>query len=86
MKKLLRENEYFELLYSRHRNPTKRGKGHPSYTIKCKWWAFTDEEEEQVRNVVDPNRSIGGRKATSWTFKRLEDAEKHYTMLVLKWA
>ena len=84
--KIIRKNEYFTLVAQRRRNPNRRGIGHIHYTIRINWWVFDLEEDEQVRNIVDPTRSIGGRTATSWQFRRLEDAERIYTMLLLKWS
>jgi hypothetical protein len=85
MRKRLRESKYFRLSCENRKDPNKRGKGHRYYTITWHNWRLPVEAEEQVRDIVDPKRNISGKRGSTWAFKKLEDAEKRYTMLLLKW-
>lgn len=86
MRKVLRESKYFRLVSENRKDPNKRGKGHRMYKITWYNWRLPIEDEERVRDIVDPNRNISGKNGSTWAFKRLEDAEKKYTMLLLRWA
>lgn len=42
--------------------------------------------EEDVRNVVDPQRNRAGRWGTTWKFRDRVEAEQMLTMLLLRWS
>ncbi|CAB4125579.1 hypothetical protein UFOVP181_3 [uncultured Caudovirales phage] len=82
MKKILYKSENFRLVSENVRNLNKVGKGKRYYTIEHLGWL---PMEEEVRDMIDPKRSIGGKYATRWKFKDLAIAQKKWTMLMLKW-
>lgn len=82
----LLRSDIFELKTKRVKSPNKRGKGHPHYVISANWWYLSDDEEEQVRNIVDPLRNISGKRGQSWTFKDYREAERKYLMLIMRWS
>ena len=47
---------------------------------------MAQEFDEQVRDMVDPTRSKGGRLGYHWKYRTREEAEKMLNMLLLKWA
>ncbi len=85
MRKTLHESKYFRLTSENRKDPNKRGKGHRYYKITWYNWRLPDDDDK-VRDIVDPNRNIGGKHGSNWAFKKLEDAEKKYTMLIMKWS
>jgi hypothetical protein len=78
MIKLLRKSEYF-ILSSRQNK-----KGKKTYRIALDY-RFDSAELPVLRDIVDPLRNRGGVMATSWKFRHLPEAEKMFTMLVLRW-
>jgi len=86
MNKVIHESEVFKLTRKNVRDPNKRGKGHPHYIISSNWWYLSDEEEDQVRNIVDPQRNISGKNGNSWKFKDLTEARKKYMLLIMRWS
>ena len=84
MRKRIHESKYFRLTSENRKDPNKRGKGHRMYTITWHNWRLPIDEEA-VRNIVDPYRNISGRRGSSWSFKDIKQAEKIYSMLLLRW-
>ena len=83
MKKILYKSSNFRLISENVRNPKKVGKGKRYFTIEhCGWGLIEDDE---IRDMIDPKRNIGGKYATRWKFKDLAVAQKKWTMLMLKW-
>lgn len=63
----------------------KAGKVH--YRITCKSFLMQDNGEiDQVRDLVDPLRNKSGRFGTHWKYRNLKDAQRHWTMIMLRWA
>lgn len=85
MRNLIHKSRYFRLTKQNVKNVKKRGKGSRIYKIIVDAW-LPDAELEEIRNIVDPIRNIGGHDAYSWKFKDLATAQKKYTMLLLRWS
>lgn len=82
MNKRLHESKYFRL-----QQETNRQNGRKLYRIV--WynsWYNVDIEQEQVRDIVDPLRNKSGHHGYDWKFKNRQEAEKYYTMLLLRWS
>lgn len=86
MRKTIHQSRYFKLTSENKRDPNKRGKGHRHYRITMDNWRIPEEDEEAVRDIVDPQRNIGGKWGNSWMFKDLDKANKKYLMLLLRWS
>jgi hypothetical protein len=86
MRKRLHESEYFRLSVDNRKSANRRGKGHRVYIITWHNWRFPEEDEEYMRDIVDPNRNISGKHGSSWTFKDRTTAEQKYTMLLMRWS
>ena len=86
MRKTLHESRYFRLSSENRHNPNKRGKGHLHYRITMHNWRIPVDDEEHVRDIVDPLRNISGKHGSSWIFKDLDKAKKKYSMLLLRWS
>lgn len=82
-RKTINESKIFRLVELRHR---KQKHGDPMYEIIWHSKNLPNSDEETVRNIVDPNRNIGGTYGSHWKFRDRNTAEKLYTMLVLKWS
>ena len=80
MKKRLHESRCFRLQQETNR------KGRRFYRIV--WWNWIDlhDQDEQVRNIVDPQRNKSGNNGSSWKFSNLKEAEQMYSMLLLRWS
>lgn len=86
MNKVLHESRYFKLTEIRHRKQKKDSRN-PIYEIK--WHDVLGcgyGYGEEIRNIVDPLRNIGGDRGKRWCFKDLKTAEKKYMILTLRWA
>jgi hypothetical protein len=84
MRKLIRESRYCNLYSDNRRNPNKRGKGKLYYIISIKGIP-PDGVREEIRDIVDPLRNIGGKYGGHWSFKDRLVAEKMLCMLLLKY-
>ena len=87
MAKVLHKSKYFELGTVNRKTPGRRGKGHLHYTIK---WMSRDwtqgMTDDEVMNIVDPNREQSGMYRNIWVFKDRAHAERKYMMLTMRWA
>lgn len=81
MRKRLHESRYFRL---QQEHTTK---GRKFYRIVA-WnlWPLSVEDEERIRDVVDPQRSRSGRNGTNWKYTNRKEAEQMYSMLLLRWS
>lgn len=80
MRKRLHESRCFRLQQETNR------KGRKFYRIVWWDWILEHEDQEQVRDIVDPLRNKSGRNGSSWKFSSRAEAEKYYTMLLLRWS
>ena len=80
MRKRLHESRCFRLQQETNR------KGRKFYRIVWWDWILEHEDQEQVRDIVDPLRNKSGRNGSSWKFGSRAEAEKYYTMLLLRWS
>ncbi len=80
MLKRLHESRCFRLQQETNR------KGRRFYRIV--WWNWIDlhDQDEQVRDLIDPQRNKSGRNGSSWKFSNLKEAEQMYSMLLLRWS
>ena len=83
MRKRLHESCSFRLLQETSR------KGRRFYRIV--WWNWfelwdQDEQIEQLRDLVDPQRNKSGPNGISGKFTNRAEAEQMYAMLLLRWA
>lgn len=88
MTKIIYENNTFRVT---RKNLTQRGFPHkqPEYIISLKspyWHNMTNDELNEIRDVIDPNRNIAGRNGVHWKFKRKDQVDKLWVWLTLKWA
>lgn len=83
-RKIIHRSRYFSLVKEYIKDKKKRGKGKRVYMIIVDGW-FSSKELEEIRNVVDPKRNIGGHDAYSWKFGNLDTAQKKYNWLLMKW-
>ena len=81
---ILHESQNFKLTSEHHR---KQKRGKPMFVIT--WTSIrgiTLAEHDELRDMVDPDRSIGGRTAYHWKFRNLKTARKKYMMLTMRWS
>jgi hypothetical protein len=80
MRKRLHESKYFRL------QQEHTAKGRRFYRIV--WHSALDNihDVEPMRDIVDPQRNKSGRTGSHWKFGSRAEAEKYYTMLLLRWA
>ena len=80
MKKRLHESRCFRLQQETNR------KGRRFYRIV--WWNWIDlhDQDEQVRDIIDPQRNKSGKNGSSWKFTNRAEAEQMYSMLLLRWS
>ena len=86
MRKVIHESKVFKLTCENRRDPNKRGKGHRHYRIVADDWYVDIDDWDNIRNIVDPKRNIGGKYGGSWVFKDLTKARKLYMMLIMRWS
>jgi hypothetical protein len=79
MRKRLHESTYFRLVQDTNRN------GRRYYAITWHSWKLPVGAEEQVRDMLDPNRNRGAN-ASTWRFRNRDEAEKYYSILLLRWS
>jgi len=81
MRKRLHESKYFRLQQEHNT------KGRKFYRIVV-WntWPLSVEEEEKIRDVIDPMRNRSGKHGTNWKYTNRREAEQMYSMLLLRWA
>jgi hypothetical protein len=81
MRKRLHESKYFRLQQETNQNTGRR-------FSRIVWWDMFGlvEQADAVRDVVDPLRQRSGRNGASWKFTNRVEAERMYTMLLLRWA
>lgn len=77
--KRLHESRYFRLSRCRSKN------GRVYYAVTLWNWRFPDDEDA-VRNIIDPLHNRAGRTGTNWRFSNRKEAEQMYSMLLLRWA
>ena len=63
----------------------RRKTGKIYYEIRLMTWMAQDFDE-QVRDMIDPTRSKGGRLGYHWKYRTREEAEKMLSMLLLRWS
>lgn len=80
MRKRLHESRCFRLQQETNRN------GRRFYRIVWWDWILEHEDLERVRDIVDPLRNKSGSNGSSWKFSSRAEAEKYYTMLLLRWS
>lgn len=80
MRKRLHESRCFRLQQETNR------KGRRFYRIV--WWNWIDlhDQDEQLRDLIDPQRNKSGKNGSSWKFSNLKEAEQMYSMLLLRWS
>ncbi len=80
MKRRLHESKYFRLQQETNQNTGRR-------FYRIVWWDMFGlvEHADAVRDVVDPLRQRSGRNGASWKFTNRVEAERMYTMLLLRW-
>lgn len=84
MNKTLHEGNTFRLVEFRHR---KQKNSAPMYhIIWYNWKTMSAGDEEIMRDMIDPERNIGGKYANTWKFRDRIKAEKMYIMLTMRWA
>lgn len=81
----LYKSEFFELRKMKRRKSEKI-----YYEVRVTGWipetsSMETSFYEQVRDMIDPLRNKSGSAGTHWKFRNLNDAEKIYTALVLRW-
>ena len=82
MIKRLNESRNFRL-----QQETKASNGRKFYRIVYYHWQnISVDDEEAIRDIVDPQRNKSGRNGSSWKFSNRKEAEYYYTMLLLRWA
>lgn len=80
MRRRLHESNCFRL-----QQETNKTTGRRFYRIVWHNWIDLHGQEEAMRDIVDPNRNRSGRNGSSWKFSNRTEAEKYYTMLLLRW-
>ena len=90
MNNVIYSSKHFCLLKWRHR---KSDKVHYRLEMMDSWWAIgpsTNGElvsmADQVRDIVDPTRCRSGHTGKHWKYRSLNEAEKMYTLLVMKFS
>jgi hypothetical protein len=80
MRRRLHESRCFRLQQETNR------KGRKFYRIV--WWNWIDlhDQDEQLRDLIDPQRNKSGKNGSSWKFSNLKEAEQMYSMLLLRWS
>ena len=80
MRKRLHESRCFRLQQETNR------KGRKFYRIVWYNWIDLHDQDEQLRDLIDPHRNKSGRHGSSWKFSNLKEAEQMYTMLLMRWS
>lgn len=80
MRKRLHESRCFRLQQEHN------AKGRKFYRIVWHDWISLHHEQEQMRDIVDPHRNRSGNRGSSWKFRNQADAERIYSMLLLRWS
>lgn len=80
MRKRLHESRCFRLQQETNR------KGRRFYRIVWYNWIDLHDQDEQLRDLIDPQRNKSGRHGSSWKFSNLKEAEQMYSMLLLRWS
>ena len=80
MKRRLHESRCFRLQQETNR------KGRKFYRIVWFNWIDLHDQDEQLRDLIDPHRNKSGRHGSSWKFSNLKEAEQMYSMLLLRWS
>ena len=80
MRKRLHESRCFRL-----QQETSR-KGRRFYRIVWYNWIDLHDQDEQVRDLIDPQRNKSGANGSSWKFTNRAEAEQMYSMLLLRWS
>lgn len=80
MRKRLHESRCFRLQQEHN------AKGRKFYRIVWYNWIDLHDQDEQLRDLIDPHRNKSGRHGSSWKFSNLKEAEQMYTMLLMRWS
>ena len=80
MRKRLHESRCFRLQQETNR------KGRKFYRIVWFNWIDLHDQDEQLRDLIDPHRNKSGKHGSSWKFSNLKEAEQMYMMLLMRWS
>ena len=80
MRKRLHESRCFRLQQETNR------KGRKFYRIVWFNWIDLHDQDEQLRDIIDPHRNKSGKHGSSWKFSNLKEAEQMYVMLLMRWS
>ena len=80
MRKRLHESRCFRLQQETNR------KGRKFYRIVWFNWIDLHDQDEQLRDIIDPHRNKSGKHGSSWKFSNLKEAEQMYMMLLMRWS
>ena len=80
MRKRLHESRCFRLQQETNR------KGRKFYRIVWFNWIDLHDQDEQLRDIIDPHRNKSGKHGSSWKFSNLKEAEQMYSILLLRWS
>jgi plasmid replication initiation protein len=80
MRKRLHESRCFRLQQETNR------KGRKFYRIVWFNWIDLHDQDEQLRDLIDPHRNKSGKHGSSWKFSNLKEAEQMYSILLLRWS
>lgn len=83
MNKILYRSEHFVLKEMHHRKDNKK-KIHYVIMSTSDW--INNGMMDEIRDIVDPLRNKSGKHGTQWRFRKKEEAEKMFSILVLKWS
>ena len=80
MRKRLHESRCFRLQQETNR------KGRKFYRIVWFNWIDLHDQDEQLRDLIDPHSNKSGKHGSSWKFSNLKEAEQMYSILLLRWS
>lgn len=80
MRKRLHESKCFRLQQEHNAN------GRRFYRIVWHNWIDLHDQDEQLRDMIDPYRNKSGKHGSSWKFSNRREAEQMYAMLLLRWS
>jgi hypothetical protein len=86
MNRVLQRNKFFELTEVRRRGVGNGGIRRPCYEIKNLSYPYpsmTREQQEQARNICDPERNKSGALGNRWRYLSRDSAERCFLMLTL---
>lgn len=88
MNRVLQRNKFFELAEVQRRGVGNGGIRRPCYEIKNLSYPYlqtsiTREQQEQARNICDPERNKSGALGSRWRYRSRNSAERCFLMLTL---